>query len=105
MPREIEMKEGQMTKTRTPKLYSYRFEIQDDNLVLCFSVVARSQAEAVRKANRALVEEHAVQTSAFNPAKVCLTEPIEDAVLYLADKQDQPITVDTGSIVDFVEAS
>ena len=94
-----------MTKRRTPQLYSYRFEIQEDKLVLCFSVVAGSQAEAVRKANCALAEEHAVQTSAFNPAQVRLPEPIEDAVLYLADKQDQPITVDTGSIVDFVQVS
>ena len=94
-----------MTKKRTSKLYSYRFEIQEDKLGLCFSVIAGSQAEAVRKANRALAEEHGVQTSAFNPAKVRLPEPIEDAVLYLADKQDKPITVDTGSIVDFVKVS
>ena len=94
-----------MTKRRTPKLYSYRFEIQEDKLVLCFSVVAGSQAEAVRKANRALAEEHAAQTSAFNPATVRLHEPIEDAVLYLADKQDKPISVDAGSIVDFLEVS
>lgn len=94
-----------MTKTRTPKLYSYRFEIQEYKLGLCFSVLAGSQAEAIRKANRALAEEHAAQTSALNPAKVRLPEPIEDAVLYLADKQDKPITVDAGSIVDFVEVS
>ena len=50
-----------MTKTRTPKLYRYRFEIQEDKLGLCFSVIAGSQAEAIRKANRALAEEHAAQ--------------------------------------------
>src|SRR5712692_5022069 len=68
--------------------HDYRFEIQEDKLGICFSVITTDEVDAVTRANEALRQIHDMPEHGFDiPLDFA---GIVRARLYLADMKTKP---------------
>lgn len=81
--------------------HDYRFEIQEDKLGICFSVLATDEVDAVRRANEALRQIHDMQDQGFDIPLDFVG--IVRARLYLADISNETLQVTAENIVDFTD--
>ena len=81
--------------------HDYRFEIQEDKLGICFSVITTDEVDAVTRANEALRQIHDMPDPGFDiPLDFA---GIVRARLYLADVSTEALQVTAENIVDFTD--
>ena len=81
--------------------HDYRFEIQEDKLGICFSVLATNEVDAVTRANEALRQIHDMTDHGFDIPLDFVG--IVRARLYVADMSSEALQVTAENIVDFTD--